>query len=70
MSDLAAVPDPSASVIRVRPRVTLGLVSAQHALIHAQTALLPLVFIPVMRPTASASSRSACSSPSGTSSPA
>lgn len=32
----------------VRPRVTLGLVSAQHALIHAQTALLPLVFLPVI----------------------
>ncbi len=48
MSDLAAIPDPAAPAIRVRPRVTLGLVSAQHALIHAQTALLPLVFIPVI----------------------
>jgi len=34
--------------MHVRPRVTLGLVSAQHALIHAQTALLPLVFLPVI----------------------
>ncbi len=32
---------------RVRPRLTLGLLSAQHALIHAQTALLPLVFIEI-----------------------
>ncbi len=31
----------------VRPRLTLGLLSVQHALIHAQTALLPLVFIQV-----------------------
>jgi MFS family permease len=48
MADVAAIPDPSAPAVRVRPRVTLGLVSAQHALIHAQTALLPLVFIPVI----------------------
>ncbi len=32
----------------VRPRVSLGLLSAQHALIHAQTALLPLVLIEVV----------------------
>jgi MFS transporter, FSR family, fosmidomycin resistance protein len=32
----------------LRPRVTLGLLAAQHGFIHAQTALLPLVFIAVM----------------------
>lgn len=32
----------------VRPRLTLGLLSAQHALIHAQTALMPLVFVQVI----------------------
>lgn len=53
MPDLAAAPGgaPRAApvpAVHVRPRVTLGLVSAQHALIHAQTALLPLVFIPVI----------------------
>ncbi len=31
----------------LRPRATLALLSAQHGLIHAQTALLPLVFIAV-----------------------
>ncbi len=31
-----------------RPAVTLALLSAQHALIHAQTALMPLVFIKVI----------------------
>jgi len=31
----------------LRPRVTLGLLAAQHGFIHAQTALLPLVFIAV-----------------------
>jgi MFS transporter, FSR family, fosmidomycin resistance protein len=39
---------PPASLAGVRPRVTLALVSVQHALIHAQTALLPLVLIPVI----------------------
>lgn len=29
----------------VRPRLTLALLSAQHALIHAQSALFPLVFV-------------------------
>ena len=53
MSHPGAVPPPSApavsaSAVVVRPRVTLGLMSAQHALIHAQTALLPLVFLPVI----------------------
>jgi MFS family permease len=33
----------------VRPRLTLGLLSVQHALIHAQSALLPLVFVEVIR---------------------
>jgi len=33
----------------VRPRLTLGLLSVQHALIHAQSALLPLVFVEVVR---------------------
>ncbi len=37
-----------ASRVDVRPRVTLTLLSLQHALLHAQTALLPLVFIPVI----------------------
>lgn len=32
----------------IRPRLTLGLLSAQHALIHAQTALLPLVLVQVV----------------------
>ena len=43
-------PEPAASTaaVDVRPRLTLGLISAQHALIHAQTALLPLVFLPVI----------------------
>jgi MFS family permease len=41
-------PTPQPTLVDVRPRVTLALVSAQHALIHAQTALLPLVFIPVI----------------------
>ncbi len=49
MSDVTSIPGPStAPAVRIRPRLTLGLVSAQHALIHAQTALLPLVFIPVI----------------------
>jgi FSR family fosmidomycin resistance protein-like MFS transporter len=33
----------------VRPRVSLALLSAQHALIHAQSALLPLVLVEVVR---------------------
>ena len=32
----------------VRPRLTLGLLSVQHGLIHAQSALLPLVFVEVV----------------------
>jgi len=32
----------------VRPRVSLTLLSAQHALIHAQTALLPLIFLAII----------------------
>ena len=31
----------------LRPRLTLGLLAAQHGFIHAQTALLPLVFIAI-----------------------
>jgi MFS family permease len=46
MPSPAALPPPVPPA--VRPRLTLGLVSAQHALIHAQTALLPLVFLPVI----------------------
>jgi MFS family permease len=34
--------------VPVRPRLSLGLLSAQHALIHAQTALMPLVFVQVI----------------------
>ena len=45
---IAAGQTPTPALLDVRPRVTLALVSAQHALIHAQTALLPLVFIPVI----------------------
>jgi FSR family fosmidomycin resistance protein-like MFS transporter len=53
MPDPATIVSPPApagpgSAVDVRPRVTLGLISAQHALIHAQTALLPLVFLPVI----------------------
>jgi MFS family permease len=36
-----------AAALDVRPRATLALLSAQHGLIHAQTALLPLVLIAV-----------------------
>jgi MFS family permease len=32
----------------VRPAVTLGLLSVQHALIHAQSALMPLIFIQII----------------------
>jgi FSR family fosmidomycin resistance protein-like MFS transporter len=41
---------PPAGAARVRPGRTLGLLSAQHALIHAQSALLPLVFVEVIGP--------------------
>ncbi len=33
---------------RVRPRLTLGLLSVQHALIHGQSALYPLVYLAVI----------------------
>lgn len=45
------LPEPATadgSPVQIRPRVTLGLLSAQHSLIHAQTAVLPLVFIAVI----------------------
>jgi MFS family permease len=41
----ARAPVPAAGDLR--PGLTLGLLSAQHGFIHAQTALLPLVFIAV-----------------------
>jgi len=44
--DRALAPSPPAA--ELRPRLTLWLLSAQHGLIHAQTAVLPLVFIAVM----------------------
>ena len=45
MDDAAPLAPPTAApAAHVRPRVTLGLLSAQHGFIHAQTALLPLVF--------------------------
>ena len=44
--DHAFAPTPPA--VELRPRLTLGLLSAQHGLIHAQTAVLPLVFIVVI----------------------
>jgi MFS family permease len=34
--------------VRVRPRLTLGLLSAQHALIHGQAALYPLVYLAII----------------------
>lgn len=45
MTSLAAEGRP---VPDVRPRLTLGLLSVQHALIHAQSALLPLVLVQVI----------------------
>lgn len=39
---------PSLPAADLRPRLTLWLLSAQHGLIHAQTAVLPLVFIVVI----------------------
>jgi len=41
-------PTPTLPTVELRPRLTLWLLSAQHALIHAQTAVLPLVFIVVI----------------------
>ena len=32
----------------IRPRLTLGLLSVQHALIHGQSALYPLVYLAVI----------------------
>ena len=34
--------------VRVRPRLTLGLLSIQHALIHGQAALYPLVYLAII----------------------
>jgi FSR family fosmidomycin resistance protein-like MFS transporter len=45
MASIAAAGRP---IPEVRPRVTLGLLSAQHALIHAQSALLPLILVEVI----------------------
>jgi MFS family permease len=42
-----AAPAPVPAAGALRPGLTLGLLSAQHGFIHAQTALLPLVFIAV-----------------------
>ena len=39
---------PRLPAVDLRPRLTLWLLSAQHGLIHAQTAVLPLVFIVVI----------------------
>ncbi len=39
---------PGRPVPGVRPRLTLGLLSIQHGLIHAQSALLPLVLVEVV----------------------
>jgi FSR family fosmidomycin resistance protein-like MFS transporter len=44
--DHAFAPTPPA--VELRPRLTLWLLSAQHGLIHAQTAVLPLIFIVVI----------------------
>ena len=33
---------------RIRPRLTLSLLSVQHALIHGQSALYPLVYLAVI----------------------
>ena len=41
------LPAPGVETADLRPRTTLALLSVQHGLIHAQTALLPLVFIAV-----------------------
>ncbi len=43
-------PPPTGTDVRseIRPAITLALLSLQHALIHAQSALLPLVFIQVI----------------------
>lgn len=41
-------PSPAPPPIDERPGVTLILLSIQHALIHAQTALMPLVFIKII----------------------
>ena len=40
----AALPSPAA----IRPRLTLGLLSVQHAIIHGQSALYPLVYLAVI----------------------
>jgi MFS transporter, FSR family, fosmidomycin resistance protein len=40
--------EPVAGGANVRPRVTLGLLSVQHALIHGQSALYPLVYLAVI----------------------
>ncbi len=34
--------------VRIRPRLTLGLLSVQHALIHGQSALYPLVYLAII----------------------
>ena len=49
--DPAPVPGvdrPPAPAAHLRPRLTLGLLSVQHGLIHAQTAVLPLVLVAVI----------------------
>ncbi len=47
-AQVVAAPRPGEGVgSDLRPRATLALLSAQHGFIHAQTALLPLVFIAI-----------------------
>lgn len=38
----------SSAVVEIRPRLALGLLSLQHALIHGQSALYPLVYLAVI----------------------
>ena len=44
-----AKPGPApAPAAGIRPRLTLGLLSVQHAIIHGQSALYPLVYLAVI----------------------
>jgi MFS family permease len=43
-----AAEQPAHAAVRIRPRLTLGLLSAQHALIHGQAALYPLVYLAII----------------------
>ncbi len=44
----AAAPGDSSAAAGLRPRLSLGLLAAQHALIHGQSALYPLVYLAVI----------------------